>query len=131
MSQFISSAADRAREVLRAGDTDPARFMQFFTDESLFRMGNNDPLTGQAAIAEWVGGYLRGVAGVSHEVTEIWEREDAVAVRVDVTYTMRGGETFMLPAVTRMRFTGDHLAEYHIFMDPSPVVAATPAAGVG
>ncbi|MFF0223290.1 nuclear transport factor 2 family protein [Streptomyces sp. NPDC004629] len=124
-----SSNSVRALEVLRAGDTDAARFLQFFTDDSVFQMGNNDAIVGRSAIAKWVGGYLGTVLGVRHRVVEIWERDDTIAVRVEVTYTMGNGEVIILPAMTRMRFFGEHLAEYHIYMDPSPVVAAALPAG--
>jgi len=44
---------------------------------------------------------------------------------VEVTYTMRNGTTFTLPAVTRTRVHDGKVTEYLIFMDPSPVEAAS------
>jgi hypothetical protein len=46
-------------------------------------------------------------------------------VRVEVTYTMRNGTEFTLPAVTRTRVQDGKVTEYLIFMDPSPVEAAS------
>jgi hypothetical protein len=46
-----------------------------------------------------------------HEILEEFYNEDAAALRVNVTYTMRSGESFTLPAVTRTRIRGDKVAE--------------------
>lgn len=127
MSIATSPSATRALDVLHAGDTDLEKFLSFFSDDTVLRMANSEPVIGRSVIQAWIGGYLRGVSGVRHEPVEIWEREDTVVVRVEVTYTMQNGETFTLPAVTRMRFADERLSEYHIFMDPAPVVAAAQA----
>ena len=73
----------------------------------------------------WVAGYLGSVAGMRHVVLEEWTADDVAAVRVEVTYTMRNGTTFTLPAVTRTRVRDGKVTEYLIFMDPSPVEAAS------
>jgi hypothetical protein len=116
-----------ARRVLQAADTstDIAAFFDFFTDETRFRMGNSEIVVGRDQIMAWVGAYLGSVAGLRHEVVEEFYGEDTAALRIDVTYTMQNGESFTLPAVTRTRIRGDKIVEYFIFMDPSPVVAAS------
>lgn len=114
-----------ARRVLQAADTDIAAFFDFFTDETRFRMGNSDIVVGREQIMAWVGAYLGSVAGLRHEVVEEFYGEDTAALRIDVTYTMQNGQSFTLPAVTRTRIRGDKIVEYFIFMDPSPVVAAS------
>ena len=88
-------------------------------------MGNSEIVVGRDQIMAWVGAYLGSVAGLRHEVVEEFYGEDTAALRIDVTYTMQNGESFTLPAVTRTRIRGDKIVEYFIFMDPSPVVAAS------
>jgi ketosteroid isomerase-like protein len=119
-----SPRASLAHRVIEASDTDLEAFLGFFTDGTVFRMANGDAVVGRGKVQAWISGYLAAVAATRHEVVETWESDGAVALRVDVTYTMRGGESFTLPAVTMMTFRAGLLAEYRIFMDPSPVVAA-------
>jgi ketosteroid isomerase-like protein len=114
-----------ARRLLAAADTDIVAFFDFFTEETRFRMGNSDIVVGRDAIMAWVGRYLGSVAGMQHEVLEEFYGEDTVALRVDVTYTMQGGATFTLPAITRTRIRGDKVVEYLVYMDPSPVAEAS------
>lgn len=110
-----------ARRLLEAADSDIVAFFDFFTDETVFRMANSDAVVGKDDIMAWIGRYLGGVAGMRHEILEEFYNEDTAALRVEVTYTMRSGESFTLPAVTRTRIRGDKVAEYLIYMDPSPV----------
>ena len=90
-------------------------------------MANSDVVVGKDAITAWVGRYLGGVAGMRHNILEEFYNEDTAALRVEVTYTMTSGESFSRPAVTRARIRGDKVAEYLIYLDPSPVTG-TPQA---
>ena len=120
-----TSALETTRALLAAADTDIAAFFGFFTDDCEFRMANNEVVHGREAIQAWVAGYLGSVAGMRHVVLEEWGTDDVAAVRVEVTYTMRNGTEFTLPAVTRTRVRDGKVTEYLIFMDPTPVEAAS------
>jgi nitric oxide reductase large subunit len=113
------------RALLAAADTDIAAFFALFTDDCQFRMANNEVVRGRDAIQAWVGQYLGSVAGMRHVIIEEWTADDVAAVRVEVTYTMQNGAEFTLPAVTRTRVRDRKVCEYLIFMDPSPVQAAS------
>ncbi|MEO3861980.1 nuclear transport factor 2 family protein [Acrocarpospora sp. B8E8] len=121
MSSPTRPAVVRAAELLHAGDADPAHLLGFFDGETVFQMADDSPVTGRAAIERWMGEYLQGISGVSHELLETWERDDSIVTLVEVTYTGQSGGRVRLPAMTLMRFSGEYLAEYRIFMDPSPV----------
>src|SRR3954449_4249167 len=120
-----TSALETTRALLAAADSDIAAFFGFFSDDCEFRMANNEVVRGREAIQAWVARYLGSVAGMRHVVLEEWAADDVAAVRVEVTYTMRNGTEFTLPAVTRMRVRDGKVADYLIFMDPSPVQAAS------
>jgi ketosteroid isomerase-like protein len=120
-----SSAIDTTRALLAAADTDIAAFFALFTDDCQFRMANNEVVRGRDAIQAWVAQYLGSVAGMRHVILEEWTADDVAAVRVEVTYTMQNGTEFTLPAVTRTRVRDRKVCEYLIFMDPSPVQAAS------
>ena len=110
------------RRILWATDADVGEFLGFFTESTVFQMGN-ERVVGREAITEWVGGYLASVVGTTHEVLTMWQSDDGVAVRIDVTYRMKSGNSHTLPAMTHMKLDGDKLAHYLIFMDPTPVAA--------
>jgi hypothetical protein len=95
------SALSTTRALLEAADTDIAAFFDFFTDDCEFRMANNEVVRGREAIQAWVARYLGSVAGMRHVVLEEWA------------------------AVTRTRVRDGRVTEYLIFMDPSPVEAAS------
>jgi ketosteroid isomerase-like protein len=120
-----TSALETTRALLAAADTDIAALFDFFTDDCEFRMANSQVVRGRDAIQAWVARYLGSVAGMRHVVLEEWAADDVAAVRVEVTYSMANGTEFTLPAVTRTRVRGGKVTEYLIFMDPSPVEAAS------
>jgi len=43
--------------MLAAADTDIERFFGFFAEDAVFRMGNNDPVSGRENITAWISGY--------------------------------------------------------------------------
>src|SRR5215212_4197382 len=120
-----TSALETTRALLAAADTDIAAFFDFFTDDCEFRMANNQVVRGRDAMQAWVARYLGSVAGMRHVLLEEWAADDVAAVRVEVTYSMANGTEFTLPAVTRTRVRDGKVTEYLIFMDPSPVEAAS------
>ncbi|MFH5211427.1 nuclear transport factor 2 family protein [Antrihabitans spumae] len=121
----ISTEVATTRHLLHAADTDIAAFFDFFDDNCTFRMGNNPVIHGRDNIATWVAGYLGNVASMEHHIIEEWHAETVAALRVDVTYTMRSGERITLPAVTRTTVENNKITEYLIFIDASPIIAAS------
>lgn len=119
---MTTTAINTTRELLEAADSDIVRFFGYFTDDCVFRLGNNDKVVGREAIQAWVADYLGSVSGMKHDILEEWSEGQVAALRVEVTYTLLNGDTFILPAVTRTTIRDSQVSEYLIFMDPSPVV---------
>ncbi|MDV6280190.1 nuclear transport factor 2 family protein [Rhodococcus jostii] len=120
-----TTEVETTRKLLQAADTDIAAFFDYFSDDCVFRMGNNAPVIGKNAIQSWVAQYLTSVVSMRHEIIEEWSEGNVAALRVEVTYTLQNGESFTLPAVTRTRVDNNKVTEYLIFMDPSPVASGT------
>ncbi|QYA99821.1 nuclear transport factor 2 family protein (plasmid) [Rhodococcus sp. USK10] len=121
----VTTEVETTRKLLHAADTDIAAFFDYFSDDCIFRMGNNAPVIGKDSIQSWVAQYLTSVASMRHEIIEQWSAGNVAALRVEVTYTLQSGEFFTLPAVTRTRVEQNKVTEYLIFMDPSPVISGT------
>jgi hypothetical protein len=118
----MRSTVDR---ILHATDNDIQKFLGFFTETTVFRMGNGELVVGRDAITQWTAGYLSSVTGTTHDVKQIWQDDAAFAVQMDVTYQMKSGQSITLPAVTEMRLDGELLTHYLIYIDASPVEAAS------
>ncbi|MDT2007389.1 nuclear transport factor 2 family protein [Rhodococcus opacus] len=121
----VTTELETTRKLLQAADTDIAAFFDYFSDDCVFRMGNNASVIGKSAIQSWVAQYLTSVASMRHQIIEEWSAGNVAALRVEVTYTLQNGESFTLPAVTRTRVDNNKVTEYLIFMDPSPVASGT------
>jgi SnoaL-like protein len=119
-----TSQRTTVQRILHATDKDITEFLGFFTDTTVFRFGRHEVI-GREAIAQWVGGYMASVVGTTHDVLRTWESDEAVAVRMDVTYRMSSGQTVVLPAVVEIRVDAEKVTHYLIFADPSPVVEAS------
>ena len=125
MSSTAVDEANPLTRILRAADTDVDAFFDLFTEDALFRLGNNQLLRGIDEIKAWVGEYLGSVASIAHDIREQWTVGDTSIVRLDVTYGMANGAGFTLPAAVYGKSRDGKIAEYLIFMDPSPVVEAS------
>ncbi len=125
MTATRPTAVDVTRDLLKAADTDIAAFFAAFTDDCQFRMGNAETVVGRENIQAWVANYLGAVGGMRHVIFEEFSDGDVAALRVEVTYSMADGKEFTLPAVTRTKIRDGKVSEYLIFMDPSPVAAAS------
>ncbi|MBX4171482.1 nuclear transport factor 2 family protein [Rhodococcus pyridinivorans] len=125
MSTATPPAQTVARRLIEASDTDLAAFFDFFTDETVFRLGNNETVIGRDNIIEWASRYLRSVVGLRHEVLDEFSGADTAVLCLNVTYTMASGTSFTIPAVGRSRVEHGKVVEYQIYMDPTPVVTAS------
>jgi ketosteroid isomerase-like protein len=116
-----------ASAVMHDGDTDLEAFFGHFADDCRFAWGNEEPVQGLEAIQALVGRMLAGITGLRHDVHEQLVSDDAIALRMDVTYTLPDGGELHTPAVTYMRFSDDRIVEYLIYQDPAPLRAAASA----
>jgi hypothetical protein len=62
----VTTEIETTRKLLEATDTDIAAFFDYFSDDCVFRMGNNAPVIGKSAIESWVSQYLTSVS-MRHE----------------------------------------------------------------
>src|SRR5882757_8836896 len=106
-----------------AGDTE--RVVGFVTDGVRFRFGSAEPLTGRAALAAASRQFSASIAGLHHEITDLWQPEPGtVVVELRVTYRRHDGGEVTLPCCNIFRLSSDSLVDdYRIYMDVNPVFA--------
>ena len=95
-------------------DTDA--FLAFLSDDVVFRFGNAAPVQGKAAVGAMIQGFFESIAGLRHEVLEVWEEPETVICHGIVTYTRADASTLSVPFANILQYTGDTIREYLIFV---------------
>lgn len=119
-----TAAFQYASEVYEAVDSkDERRIASFLTENCTFVYANNDPVVGRANIAESSKNFMALIAGIKHQLLEVWAFGDVIVSRLDVTYTRKDGSTFTVPAVTIWRVRDRQIDDYRIYIDVAPLFA--------
>jgi ketosteroid isomerase-like protein len=121
----MSEALSFAKSVYDAVDSmDETNLAQFLTDECTFTFGNAQPVVGRAAAAEASKTFLSLLAGINHEINDVWSVGDTIITRLTVTYTRKDKKTMSFPAVTIWRVEGKQISDYRIYIDNTPLFAS-------
>jgi limonene-1,2-epoxide hydrolase len=121
-----SVVADRLiRDLFAAVDAgDAEKISRLVTDGVRFRFGSAEPLTGKAALAAASRAFSASIAGVQHEITELWEpAPGTVVAELRVTYRRLDGAELTLPCCNIFRLSDGLVDDYRIYMDVNPVFA--------
>jgi ketosteroid isomerase-like protein len=95
-------------------------------DDVVVVLGNREPIQGVTAYAELFGQVMGMLAGIRHEIHDIWNAaEDAAVwtVRMTTHYARADGNGVSLPCCAILRFGDGRVADYRVFMDMTPVFA--------
>ena len=102
---------------------DPDKFVAHLTPDVTFRFGNNDPVTGRAAVREGVAGFFTTISGMSHHILNVYESGETVIVKIDVEYLRQDGKSVTVPNADILVFDGDLVSDWQIYIDLAPVFA--------
>ena len=109
-------------QAIDAMDTDG--FLSFLSDDAHFRFGNAPALMGKDAIREALDGFFASLKGLRHRIIRTWTHPDAVICQGEVTYTRMDASEVTIPFVNVLGMADDHIAEYLIYIDMAPLLAA-------
>jgi ketosteroid isomerase-like protein len=119
-----TSAFEYASEVYEAVDSrDEQRLAPFLSENCTFVYANNDPVVGRANIAESSKKFMASIAGIKHQLLDVWAFDDVIVSRLEVTYTRKDGSTLTVPAVTIWRMRDRQIDDYRIYIDVAPLFA--------
>jgi ketosteroid isomerase-like protein len=109
---------------------DAAAFAKTFAEDGTFRFANGEPAVGRQGLEQAVGGFFSMIGGLSHEITGVWtgrwQGGEVTSVEGEVTYTRQDGRVVgPLPVTSTIRRCGEEIQDYRIFMDVSPLYAAS------
>lgn len=110
-------------EVLKIADRmDAVSFSDLMIDGVKFRFSNGNVTNGKAAVVSGLNYLFSKTTALRHDVTGIYENNEGYAVEAVANYTMKDGKVISLPVVSVMKYTGDKIYDYRIYMDVSPVM---------
>lgn len=102
---------------------DAVAFAGFLAEDARFCFGNLPAVEGRAAIRDFVAAFFAGIRAVSHRVPDVWQADDTVICRGEVTYTRHDGSTLTVPFANVLMMSGDKVRDYRIYMDASALFA--------
>jgi ketosteroid isomerase-like protein len=117
-----TTVTDQLRRVFATFDAkDVSTLSGFMTDDVALRLGNAEMIEGKAAFVDAVNGFLSSIAGVRHEILNVFTDRDAAIVEFDVHYTRHDGDVVTLPCCNVFRLRDGLIAEYRSYIDAAPV----------
>jgi ketosteroid isomerase-like protein len=102
---------------------DPDQFVEFLTDDAVFRWGSNSPAEGKAAVRSAVAAFFTTIKGLRHSLDGVWEHPDTVFVQGMVHYTRHDDSTVSIPFCNCFKMNGEKVQEYLVYVDPTPMAA--------
>jgi 4-carboxymuconolactone decarboxylase len=124
-SQSDEGALSPAEQVVHAvfaadAALDVEAFLNVLTPDAQFRMGSQPELTGRDAIRPVVQALFDSVRSLKHQMIELWVSGDRVALRGEVTITLKDGTTSLAPYMNSLLMTENGLvSDYRIHIDMS------------
>jgi ketosteroid isomerase-like protein len=102
---------------------DTVSLAQLFADDIAFRFGNADVVAGRPAVVQACEAFLAGIAGIRHEIEQLWQVDDDRVVAVmTVHYEKLDGGRLSLPCANTFRVRDGEVSDYRIYMDVTPVL---------
>ena len=100
---------------------DEQGFANCLTENCTFVHANSDPVIGRANAAATSQNFLRLLAGIKHDLVNVWAFEDVIVSQISVTYTRKDGSTLTIPAATIWKLHDKLIDECRIYADISPL----------
>jgi limonene-1,2-epoxide hydrolase len=97
----------------------------FVTSDVRMRLGNAPLTTGKSAFIDAYGAFVTSVAGVRHEIFNLWRDGNIVIAQLDVHYERLDGGEVTLPCCNVFQLCEGLVSEYRSYMDAGPVYATT------
>ena len=117
-----------AKQFFAAVDSrQPDMIVSFMQPNVRLQMANAPALVGIPAIHKSFMQAAQRFAAIQHDLQGIWhgtwEQGEVVSAEALVTYTFPTGKTVTLPCTSTLRLQDGKIADYRIFIDPSPAFA--------
>jgi hypothetical protein len=108
-------------KLIDAKDSDG--FASYFTNDGIFRFGNNEPVRGRQNIRDYVSQFFSMIEKSEHKVINIWEKEGSLVWQGEVLYTRLDGRKVNVNFTNIFYMKGDLIKDYLIYIDNTPLFA--------
>lgn len=98
---------------------DTAGFVNLFTENGSFRWANMAPVVGKQNITAFLTGFFQSIKGISHTDLEYWDVPGTRIATGYVNYTRMNDTVLRVPFSVILKFKGDLINEFLIFIDSS------------
>jgi ketosteroid isomerase-like protein len=123
-TEAATAAFDYATEVYEAVDSkDEQQLARFLSENCTFVYANSEPVIGRNNIAASSRNFMALIAGIRHQLLDVWAISDVIVSRLEVTYTRKDGSILTVPAVTIWRVRNRQIEDYRIYIDVAPLFA--------
>ena len=102
---------------------DTSSFLEYLTDDALFRFGSAPAVRGKEEIGAAVGGFFSSIKGSTHSLGNVFENESAIACEGEVTYQRMDDSEVTLPFTNVFEVNGALVSNYKIYIDIAPLFA--------
>jgi ketosteroid isomerase-like protein len=128
LSEDVTSHQQAITAVLAAIDAgEVGAATRHLCDDVTVVFGNFEPLVGAVAFAQLFGQFTSSLQAVLHEIHHVWPAAndlDVLVASMTAHYTRTDGRRVSLPCCNVFRMRGGLIAEYRVYMDISPTLAA-------
>ena len=100
---------------------DADKFVQFLTDDCIFRFGNQPDVNGKNATRDYVQAFFKMIAGCKHSVLDFWESKNSIVWQGDVLYTRLDGKQVNINFVNILYLKDNLIKDYLIYIDNTPL----------
>lgn len=94
-------------------------FLEFLTQDAVFRFGNSETVTGKENVGNVVEGFFGSIKSLKHTVLEVWDNGPNLVCHGTVTYTRHNESTLTVPFANILKMDAGKIKAYLIFVDVS------------
>ena len=98
---------------------DTPGFVDLFTEDGIFRWANMEPVVGKQNITNFLTGFFQSIKAISHTDLEYWQVPGIRFATGYVNYTRHNNSILRVPFSVILKFNGDLIHEFLIFVDTS------------
>jgi ketosteroid isomerase-like protein len=107
-------------DLYRAVDAqDVQKLTDHMTEDALFQFANLPAVVGRDNISGFLTGFYQTIKSIRHTEIESWFKDDVCFVTGKVTYVRPDDFTLTVPFGVLLKFNGDLVREWLIFVDNS------------
>jgi limonene-1,2-epoxide hydrolase len=121
MAALSADTLDGLFSAIDAKDTDA--FLAYLAEDGVFQYGAAPVARGREQVRAAVDGFFSSIDGLSHELTNVFPGDGAMACEGRVTYRRHDGSEITLPFCNVFILDEDRIAEYRVYIDIAPLYA--------